>query len=238
MNRDDAFCQICRRQYAQDELRSLRLVAPAIIDEIEAEGHTPQVDGYICLSDLNRYRMKHVYAVLAGDRGEISALEQSVLESLARHETVSQNVEDSYEKDRTAGARIADAVAVFGGSWMFLGSFAAFVAVWIGANLAILRPPDPYPFILLNLLLSCIAAVQAPIIMMSQRRQELRDRLRSRSDYAVNLKAELEVRQLHEKIDHILQQHWLRLVELQTMQMEMLDEVRRATRKPPGDYDA
>jgi uncharacterized membrane protein len=108
--------------------------------------------------------------------------------------------------------------------------FGIFMAAWIGVNSAVLlwRPVDPYPFILLNLVLSCLAAIQAPVIMMSQNRQEAKDRLRSEHDYKVNLKAELEIRQLHEKIDHLLSHQWERLVEIQQIQLELLSELGRS----------
>ena len=107
--------------------------------------------------------------------------------------------------------------------------FAVFLALWVAVNsIALLwRPLDPYPFIFLNLILSCLTAIQAPIIMMSQNRQEAKDRLRARNDYQVNLKAELEIRQLHEKIDHLLSHQWERMIEIQEVQLDLLNELRR-----------
>jgi uncharacterized membrane protein len=118
-------------------------------------------------------------------------------------------------------------MAEFGGSWSFLIVFAGVLTLWIVLNAIVLtvRPFDPYPFILLNLVLSCIAAVQAPVIMMSQKRQEAKDRLRSQNDYKVNLKAELEIRQLHEKLDHLLSHQWERMLEVQELQIELIDEL-------------
>jgi uncharacterized membrane protein len=122
---------------------------------------------------------------------------------------------------------MADGVASFGGSWRFIIIFASILVIWIALNsfLLLKRPFDPYPFILLNLVLSCLAAIQAPVIMMSQNRQESKDRLRSQHDYRVNLKAELEIRQLHDKIDHLLSHHWERLVEIQQIQIDLLSEL-------------
>jgi uncharacterized membrane protein len=127
------------------------------------------------------------------------------------------------------GERLADRIAVFGGSWPFLIYFGVFLVLWIGMNSLVLyrRPVDPYPFIFLNLVLSCLAAVQAPIIMMSQNRQETKDRLRSQHDYQVNLKAELEIRNLHEKMDHLLSNQWERLIQIQELQLELLSELGR-----------
>jgi uncharacterized membrane protein len=145
------------------------------------------------------------------------------------HEFLARNVEAEFERQWSLGERLADRIAAFGGSWKFLICFGAFLVLWIALNTLVwaARPVDPYPFILLNLVLSCIAAIQAPIIMMSQNRQEAKDRLRSQHDYQVNLKAELEIRQLHEKIDHLLSHQWDRLTEIQEIQLELLSEISR-----------
>ena len=119
-------------------------------------------------------------------------------------------------------------MASFGGSWTFLIAFFAVLLIWIATNVAWAQRGafDPFPFILLNLVLSCLAAIQAPIIMMSQQRQESKDRLRSLNDYRVNLKAELEIRHLHEKLDHLISRQWQRLAEIQELQIELLQERR------------
>jgi uncharacterized membrane protein len=134
-----------------------------------------------------------------------------------------------FEREWSFGERMVDRIATFGGSWVFLICFGLFVMLWIVMNSLVLlwRPADPYPFILLNLVLSCLAALQAPIIMMSQNRQETKDRLRSQHDYQINLKAELEIRHLHEKIDHLLSHQWERLVQIQELQLELLAELDR-----------
>jgi len=136
-------------------------------------------------------------------------------------------VEETWEDRRTTGERLADIVAEFGGSWRFIISFAVVLIVWMAFNVwaATQRVFDPYPFILLNLVLSCLAAIQAPIIMMSQKRQETKDRLRSENDYRVNLKAELEIRHLHEKIDHLINRQWERLAEIQQIQLEIMEDL-------------
>ena len=152
-----------------------------------------------------------------------------MVHSLREHELLSANVDLQFERAWSFGERLADRIAAFGGSWTFLTCFGAFVGLWITMNSLVLlwRPVDPYPFILLNLVLSCVAAIQAPIIMMSQNRQEAKDRLRSQHDYQVNLKAELEIRHLHEKVDHLLSHQWERLVEIQEIQLELLSEIGR-----------
>jgi len=122
---------------------------------------------------------------------------------------------------------MADKVASFGGSWTFISSFGFFLFVWIVINATLLMNKgfDPYPYILLNLILSCIAALQAPIIMMSQNRQEEKDRERSKMDYMINLKSELEIRTLHEKIDHLIIHQQRDLFEIQQVQIEMMKDI-------------
>jgi len=181
---------------------------------------------YICRSDLAEYRNRYVHELLESEKGELSVLEKEVLESLQNQELISANVEREFEHDWSRGERMADKIASFGGSWPFLILFGLFLAAWITVNSIALftRPVDPYPFILLNLVLSCLASVQAPVILMSQNRQEVKDRKRAQYDYKVNLKAELEIRQIHEKLDHILNKQWEKLMQIQEIQMELLSE--------------
>lgn len=185
------------------------------------------VQDYICQTDLTQYRMQYVQSILRSEQGEVSNLEYEVLNSMQQHDLISKNVEDKLEQQWTFGERLADKIATFGGSWAFLICFSLFLAVWILVNTVVMvkHPADPYPFILLNLMLSCLAAIQAPIIMMSQNRQEAKDRMRSENDYQVNLKAELEIRHLHEKIDHLLMHQWDRLAKIQEIQLDLLSEM-------------
>jgi len=174
---------------------------------------------------VDRYSRDYLESIIAAERGELSDLERDVASSLARHETVARDTEGAYDAQRSLGERMADHLAAFGGSWTFLAIFAGVLIGWMAANVVLAaRAFDPYPFILLNLALSCLAAVQAPIIMMSQKRQEAKDRLRATSDYRVNLKAELEIRHLHEKLDHLLSHQWERLAEIQRLQLELMQE--------------
>ena len=137
-------------------------------------------------------------------------------------------IEEVYDDHRSIGDQLADNLAKFGGSWYFLSGFGIFLACWIALNVLIYAKWsfDPYPFIFLNLMLSCLAAIQAPVILMSQRRAEKKDRLRAESDYRVNLKAELEIRHLHEKLDYLVSKQWERLMEIQQLQLETLQENR------------
>ena len=159
---------------------------------------------------------------------QLQKLDELVRNSIQEEEMLSSKLHElEDDADMSFGQRVTDRVAQFGGSWAFIIAFAGVIITWISFNVYWLqnRGFDPYPFILLNLLLSCLAAIQAPIIMMSQKRQEARDRLRSQHDYQVNLKAELEIRHLNEKLDHLLTHQWERLVQIQQVQIEMLAEL-------------
>jgi uncharacterized membrane protein len=223
-------CQICGNPHSRSELVPAALVRPPLIERLRSAFPSWSQDGFICRDDLNRFRGEYVQLLLEDERGELSSLERSVINSLARHETLAENVDVEFQKKLSFGERLADHIADFGGSWIFILLFGGFILIWIVINtvLLVVRPFDPYPFILLNLMLSCLAALQAPIIMMSQNRQEARDRLRSESDYRVNLKAELEIRHLHEKLDHLLQHQWERLIEIQQIQIELMNELTAA----------
>lgn len=219
-------CIICSKRSSERELRPWISVRPGVSKLIQIE-HPNWLDGlFICRDDLAIYRRRYVESLLEEERGELSDLDHQVLESLERHETVSQLPQEMLDEAMTFGDRIADKVASFGGSWTFILSFLGVLVLWMLLNVTgwFFKPFDGYPFIFLNLVLSCIAAIQAPVIMMSQRRQEQKDQLRSENDYKVNLKAELEIRQLHEKIDHQLAHQWERLAEMQQIQIELLEE--------------
>lgn len=222
-------CTVCRKTFPARELVPAPAVREALAELIRNDHPEWAPGSEICRADLSRYGAQYVESVLQSERGELSALEQEVLDSLRDHETLSTNIDAESDSARTFGERLADRIASFGGSWTFLLVFAAFLVAWIVINSLVLywRPVDPYPFILLNLVLSCLAAVQAPVIMMSQNRQEARDRLRAEHDYQINLKAELEIRHLHEKLDHLLSHQWERLVEIQQVQLELLAELQK-----------
>jgi uncharacterized membrane protein len=222
-------CQICKKEKKLSEVRPAALIRDSIVEIIRQKYPDWSADGYICVPDLNRFREEYVRDVLAKGKGETSVLEKEVLQSLKQHELLSANVNLEFERKLSFGERLADKVAQYAGSWRFISIFMAVLLLWIAINSVVIiqKPFDPYPFILLNLILSCIAAIQAPIIMMSQNRQEAKDRLRSENDYRVNLKAELEIRQLHEKMDHLLMTQWQRLLEIQEMQMELIEEMGR-----------
>lgn len=220
-------CQVCNQEKTMDEVLYGELVRHSIVETIRKRYPNWSDSGYICLSDLNYFRAEYIEDVLEEDKGELSLLESEVVRSMAEHELLSRDINTAFDKQLTFGQRMADKVAEFGGSWNFILCFAAVMLLWIGVNSMafIWKPFDPYPFILLNLALSCLAAVQAPIIMMSQNRQEAKDRLRGEQDYRVNLKAELEIHHLNEKLDHLIVHQWERLVKIQQIQMELIKEL-------------
>jgi len=221
-------CQICQSQQ-RPNLRRAIIVRPAIAQLIQHDlGHWDE-NQWICLDDLQRYQQQYVSSLLIDEQGELSTLDKEVVQGLKEHDILAHNPEVEIDAQLTFGERLADHIADFGGSWTFIIVFAVILFGWIGLNSWALATHsfDPYPYILLNLVLSTLAAIQAPLIMMSQNRQETRDRARAQHDYQVNLKAELEIRQLHQKIDHMLSHQWERLVEIQQVQMELINEVRR-----------
>src|SRR5512145_964690 len=185
-------CQVCGTGRPPDLRRGI-LAGPAVAALIRRATGSWSDEGWVCTDDLHRYRHEYVKSLLEAERGELTALDNEVLESLRQHEVLSRNPEVDLQTGSTPGQRLADRVAAFGGSWRFIIVFAGVLFLWIAVNSValIVRPFDPYPFIFLNLVLSCLAAIQAPVIMMSQIRQEARDRLHAMHDYQVNLKAEL-----------------------------------------------
>jgi uncharacterized membrane protein len=222
-------CQICNQSKRSDDAQPADLVRPSIVDAIRAEGRAWDPAGYICWADLHHYRTQHIADLLEKEKGELSELDRDVVRTIQRQQLLSTDVAREMAEPLSLGQRAADRVAGFGGSWTFIGLFAGVVVVWIGLNsLALVRGPfDPYPFILLNLVLSLIAAVEAPVIMMSQNRMEAKDRQRAENDYRINLKSELEIRVLNEKIDRLLSRQWQRLLEIQDIQMDVMQELAR-----------
>ena len=222
-------CQVCKKSKSPHEGQIAELIRPSLLEFIKKR--TPGWDGkgFICFDDLGEFRKDYVKEVLQDEIGELSALDNEVIESLQQHEILSSDISKQFQTKLTFGERLSDRIASFGGSWRFIILFGAVLFGWIILNAIFLldRGFDPYPFILLNLILSCLAAIQAPIIMMSQNRSEARDRLRAENDYKVNLKAELEIRHLHEKIDHLLRRQYNRLFEIQQIQIELLEEIGR-----------
>ncbi len=218
-------CKISGKEFPINELYQGDAIRNEILELIREDYPEFTVDDYISIDSLNKYRRKYLENLLKEEKGDISDLEKEVISSISDDKLLSEDIESGFEKKFSFGERLSDKIADFGGSWTFIIIFFAFLFIWIGINVFMLtkKPFDPYPFILLNLLLSCIAAIQAPIIMMSQNRKEDKDRERSEHDYKVNLKAELEIRAMHEKIDHVTR-HILEIIEFQE---DFMDDIRK-----------
>jgi uncharacterized membrane protein len=188
---------------------------------------------YISIDELNRYRRLYLTSLIVQEKGEQKLLDKAVMNAIQNNSILSENIQDEKEGELTLGQKMADKIAVLGGSWTFIIVFFSFILVWILINAWTLlyQPFDPYPFILLNLILSCLASIQAPIIMMSQNRQEQKDRVRGEHDYQINLKAELEVRLLSEKIDHLLVHQNKKLLEIQEVQTDYLEDLMKELKR-------
>lgn len=191
--------------------------------------HNFTKDSFLTLEELNYFRRQYIASLLIEEKGQLASIDNSVMDAIKNNSILSENIEDNFDSSLSFGQKIADKIAEFGGSWTFIISFFSFLLLWIGVNswFLLTKPFDPFPFILLNLILSCLAAIQAPIIMMSQNRQEQKDRSRSEHDYKINLKAELEIKLLSEKIDHLLVHHNQKLLEIQQIQTDYLEDLMR-----------
>lgn len=225
-NKANMKCPICGKSQRRENMVPATAVWPSISDFIRERAPDWPEDGFICREDLDGLRADYVVSIIKAEKGALTELENEVVRSLDEQKLLTKNVHDEFEDQLTFGQRLADKVAMFGGSWSFIISFGIIVVCWIVFNsIMLLRKPfDPFPFILLNLLLSCLAAIQAPVILMSQNRQESKDRLRSQNDYRINLKSELEISHLNEKIDFLLTDQWQRLLEFQQIQIELIQK--------------
>ncbi|QDU80248.1 hypothetical protein Pla110_19720 [Polystyrenella longa] len=220
-------CQVCHHSFPLNHTMPLGLVRPVVLEEMELDHSGVNQEGYICLRDLNEYRSRYMQHALEAEKGELNDLEKEVVTSLREQEDLSQNLNNEFAGKRTLGEQVSDHIAEVGGSWSFILTFGVLLVCWIAVNSAwiIANPFDPYPFILLNLALSCLAAIQAPVIMMSQKRQENKDRLQAEHDYRINLKTELEVRHIHAKLDLLLTHQWERLLTIQQLQTDLIKEI-------------
>lgn len=202
-------------------------IREGVFNLIKSEHPDFEKDNYITLAELNQYRRLYLTSLIIQEKGELALIDRDVMNAIKNNSILSENIQEENETEITYGEKIADKVAAFGGSWMFIITFFSFILAWMIINIYFLAsdPFDPYPFILLNLILSCLAAIQAPIIMMSQNRQEQKDRQRSEHDYKINLKAELEIKLLSEKMDHLLVHQNNKLLEIQEVQIDYLEDL-------------
>lgn len=214
-------------EFPVSERVSAKTIRHSVLSIIQKEHPKFSHESHLSRSELNHYQGKSITGSLTKEIGELSDLEKTVLNSLTENTTLTDKIDGDDIQNLTVGQKVADKVATFGGSWTFIISFGVFILIWITANVVWLanKSFDPYPFILLNLILSCLAALQAPVIMMSQNRQEEKDRERAKKDYMINLKSELEIRTLHEKIDHFIMDQQQELLELQKTQIDMMTDI-------------
>jgi len=224
---------ISKQQIQKGEEVKGQDIREGIFNLVKSEHPDFDLDSYITLAELNHYRRLYLTSLITQEKGELANIDKDVMDAIKNNSILSENIQDGIEAELTVGQRIADRVAAFGGSWTFIVTFFLFILTWMMINIWFIatNPFDPYPFILLNLILSCLAAIQAPIIMMSQNRQEQKDRQRGEHDYKINLKAELEIKLLSEKIDHLLVHQNRKLLEIQEIQTDYLEDLMKELKK-------
>lgn len=220
-------CHITKKEFDKSNCHKADFIRPSLFELIQKDYPDLTLSSYISLDVLDKYRKTYLEGIINKENRELSSLENEVVESITHNQILSDNIEPDLNDSLTFGQRVADSIAEFGGSWTFIISFFSFLIVWMLINIFWLAQTafDPYPFILLNLLLSCLAAIQAPIIMMSQNRREQKDRIRNEYEYKINLKAELEIKLLHEKLDHLMIHQNRRLLEIQEIQVDILEDI-------------
>lgn len=213
-------------EFPEHDRVSGKTIRTSILNLILEDFPDFDVNDSISVQELNVYREKYISKFLQTEISQLSKLEKDVVRSLGDDTSFVAKVEEEVDT-RNYGQIVADKVAAFGGSWTFIIAFFIFISIWIGSNVIIFtnKEFDPYPFILLNLILSCVAALQAPVIMMSQNRQEEKDRERAKKDYMINLKSELEIRMLDDKIEHLVMHQQQELIEIQKVQIEMMNDI-------------
>ncbi len=220
------------KEFPENERVSAKNIRQSLLHFINKTHPNFSKSCFLSIEEMNDYREKYISEFLNKKLGNLTEVEKQVIQSVSKNTRISTEVEEDEQKI-TFGQKLADKVAEFGGSWGFIIFFMSFLVAWILLNVFWLSNHgfDPYPFILLNLILSCIAAIQAPVIMMSQNRQEEKDRERSKKDYKINLKSELEIRELHEKIDHLIIHYQQDLLEIQNTQIDLLENILHNVKK-------
>lgn len=223
---------LSQKQFPLIDKVSAKIIRTPILALIKEDFPDFTSEKFLSVTELNLYRDKYISNYLSQEVDVLSEIETQVAAELKDYDSTVIKIEEEVET-RTFGQYVADKVADFGGSWRFIILFGVFILLWILANIYILlnKGFDPYPFILLNLILSCLAALQAPVIMMSQNRQEEKDRERARKDYIINLKSELEIRMLHEKLDNLIKHQQEELIEIQKIQIEMMNDILKRIEK-------
>ena len=220
------------KEFPENEKISAKNIRQSLLHFINKTHPNFSKSCFLSIEEMNDYREKYISEFLNKKLGNLTEVEKQVIQSVSKNTMISTEVEED-EQEITFVQKLADKVAEFGGSWGFIIFFMTFLVAWILLNVFWLSNHgfDPFPFILLNLILSCIAAIQAPVIMMSQNRQEEKDRERAKKDYKINLKSELEIRELHEKIDHLIIHYQQDLLEIQKTQIDLLENILHNVKK-------
>ncbi|PYP21504.1 MAG: DUF1003 domain-containing protein [Gemmatimonadetes bacterium] len=227
-------CSLCKRPVDSRRLVSPQKMENQILEIIKRERPEWEATRGICRECLEQYRAKKFLNYLEAEYQKMSEIEQSLVTKIARRGRVTKLVNAEFEAHMTFGQHLADRVAHFGGSWPFIFIFSAVLLGWMALNSWVLARHsfDPYPYILLNLVLSALAAIQAPVIMMSQNRQAEKDRLQAQQDYEINLMAEFEIRDLHDKLDSLRYKQWHELWHIQQRQLELLEHLHKELSHP------
>ena len=214
------YCQICEKEKKIAEVVDISEVRKSTTENIKKQYPKLNSSGYICTSCLNSYRRDHIINSLQSEKDVLTGLDQQVINKSKDEKTLVTEIYKEIDEKSTKGDKVADKAAEFGGSWGFILIFSVILIGWIIVNIA---PYKPYPFAILNLVLSCLTALQAPLIMMSQNRQAAKDRKRGEYEYQINSKAELEIQNVNEKLNY-LSDRLVDLMETQQIQTEMIQE--------------
>ena len=227
-------CSLCNTMVEPRTLIAAQKLEQPLFELIKRERPEWPGNRGICKTCHEQFRAKKFVGYLEEEYNKISEMEKAIVTQVARRGRVSRLVHQEYEAQMTMGERVADRVAQFGGSWPFIGIFGFILVAWMSVNTWVLatHPFDPYPYILLNLVLSTLAALQAPVIMMSQNRQAEKDRLQANQDYQINLMAEIEIRDLHDKLDGLRHRQWHELWHMQRRQLELLEHLHKELSHP------
>lgn len=225
--RKNEVCIVCNNRFTVTEGLFLRDLNDTLKDKIQNTIPDSRDSSFVCLKDIQRIRLQNMQDIIDKDLKKDREMNARLQKELSKDTYVNKNLNDTVHGRLTEGEKLADAVAKFGGSWGFIIIFIIILVTWMGLNVFHVFGMhfDPYPFILLNLFLSCVAAIQAPIIMMSQNRQAQRDRFDAENDYRTNNKSEMEIRILHEKIDQLNEVQWPHILYIQKMQISILSEL-------------
>lgn len=225
-DKKQVLCSVCKNKFPLAQVVPVAMIRDSLLKCVKVAHPNIEIEhDYICQSDLNKIRREYFKQLIQEEKGDLTEVENAVVDALQEHDVISRRINEPDLDFGTFGERLSDKIARFGGSWTFIMLFALAITIWVVWNSASQVRFDPYPYILLNLFLSCLASLQAPIIMMSQNRLQVHDRISQEQDYQVNLKSEVEIRVLNEKIDKLISHQWQRLLEIQEMQMDFMEQL-------------